>query len=431
MTPSYALLRTVLGASRPGRKAIVLDTSYTWSDFVRRGTTRALEARRVGDFFDEVWSVHPFPGSGSLKRCAPAALRINEFHVVIQGSGEISRLESFTSAVRFIASQVCLVATLVRYGRLEKVGVVRAGDPYYLGLIGYAVARLVGCPLVIRVSGNFDEIRRITGRPVMPRLFRTTRAEKVVERFVLRKADWVLAPNENNLEYALTVGARPDTSSVIRYGALMSEAVTDAASRASSADASRIRESEPRVVLIVSRLEPVKQVDDAIRAFAGVWELYPDAELWIAGDGSERERLEALCLDLGIEGHVSFWGDMSQDWLVSAYGRCVTLLAPQGGRALSEAALLGTPIVGYDRDWHVELIPSSDFGLLVPEGNWKGLGEAVCWVLENPAQAASMGEAVRRRARRMLDPERASRDERAIYERLVSKASAKRYVKSP
>jgi glycosyltransferase involved in cell wall biosynthesis len=60
----------------------------------------------------------------------------------------------------------------------------------------------------------------------------------------------------------------------------------------------------PLRVLFVGRLQPWKGVDTAIRAIA----LTPHATLQIAGDGEQRQALEALVVELDLCDRVTFLG---------------------------------------------------------------------------------------------------------------------------
>lgn len=403
-------------------RILILDTSYTWDDLNDRGAQRALTSRDLDGYFSEVWSVHPFAGNPSSCCGMPRVRRLDACHVVVEGGSRIPTASSPIGIAKFLASQLLLIGWLSHTITSQGITIIRAGDPYYLGLVGLALSRAHRKPLVIRVAGNFDELRRLTGRRAMPRLFKSTTREKQVERFTLSRADWVIAPNDDNRQFAIRNGASPERSSVVRYGSLLDQSMFFPAGVPEQA----VGRPSARFVLVVSRLEPVKKVDEAIRAFALSSPSFPEVEMWIAGDGSQRAALEILCADLGIEGAVRFLGPMDQAWLSGAYRSCSVFLATQAGRAMAEAALCAAPVVGYDRDWHSELITDSTLGTLVPNGDWVALGEALRQALRNPALAEERGRALARAAARLLDPRVAVADEASIYERLARRSPWRR-----
>ena len=65
------------------------------------------------------------------------------------------------------------------------------------------------------------------------------------------------------------------------------------------------------VVGIAARLNPVKDMSTLIRGFAEGHKSCPRLRLVIAGDGEERQKLEDLAKELGVEKEVTFAGWIS------------------------------------------------------------------------------------------------------------------------
>lgn len=72
------------------------------------------------------------------------------------------------------------------------------------------------------------------------------------------------------------------------------------------------------VLISASRLHVQKGVSHALRAFALLHVKMPDAIYLIAGDGPEKPKLEALCAELGLTGHVRFLGALDRAQLAHA-----------------------------------------------------------------------------------------------------------------
>jgi len=66
--------------------------------------------------------------------------------------------------------------------------------------------------------------------------------------------------------------------------------------------------ADREILLCLSRLVKWKRVDRSIRALPEVVKDYPNTLLVIVGDGPERERLEQLAKDLGVQDNVRFEG---------------------------------------------------------------------------------------------------------------------------
>lgn len=105
-----------------------------------------------------------------------------------------------------------------------------------------------------------------------------------------------------------------------------------------------------QTVLMVSRLEPEKQVAQAIEGFLLAAKDRPDIGLVIAGDGSQRYLLEQLVAARGATSSVQFVGALPD--VFGAYaGADVFLQVSQYegyGMTLIEAAVSGLPIVTTD-----------------------------------------------------------------------------------
>jgi glycosyltransferase involved in cell wall biosynthesis len=98
-------------------------------------------------------------------------------------------------------------------------------------------------------------------------------------------------------------------------------------------------------VLSVNRLDRAKRIDLLIEAAAAE----PALRLVIAGEGPDRERLEGLARERGLNGRVRFAGRVSADELASLYATCrAVYYAPVDedyGMVPYEAFLSGKPVV--------------------------------------------------------------------------------------
>lgn len=103
-----------------------------------------------------------------------------------------------------------------------------------------------------------------------------------------------------------------------------------------------------RVLLGAARLTAQKGLARVIVALASL----PGARLAIAGQGPERERLEALADQHGVADRVHFLGYIDRAELAELYAVCDLFVFPSDwetfGLAAVEAAILGAPIVAKD-----------------------------------------------------------------------------------
>lgn len=410
------------------RRLLVLDTSYALEAIRDRRLEASVTCRDLDGYFDHVWSVHPFAtlvtsDAWGERSGPPDTYAIAPRHTLIEGKVGRWRALEPASGLNFLASQADMLRSLIALVRRERISVVRAGDPLYLGLLGWAVARACGIPLVVRVGGNNDKVFATTGQPLMPRLFRTRKLEKVVERFVLRHADLVAGANQDNLDFALANGAARERSTLFRYGNLIHPRhFVDPAGRGDAAGAlADIGVSSGAFLLYVGRLEPVKHPDDVVRVLAHVRALGHDVKAVLVGDGRMGDALRDLARTFGVEASLVLAGSRDQEWLARIIPHAAVVVSPHTGRALSETALGARPIVAYDIDWQGEVIESGVTGELVPHGDVHALAERTAALLMDRSRAARLGESVRRRMAAMMDPELLNGHERAWYDRLIDR----------
>ena len=148
-------------------------------------------------------------------------------------------------------------------------------------------------------------------------------------------------------------------------------------------------------VLFVGRLSPEKGVDVLIRAVAGLSRRF---RVVVAGDGSERPRLEALAAALHAPIDFLGWQDASD--LPSLIGRARLQVVPSRsepqGVVVLEALAAGTPVVGSRVGGIPEAIVDAENGWLVPPGDESELQAVLLRALSDPASLECMREAARR-----------------------------------
>lgn len=413
------------------RKLLILDASYTFEMIRERELEDSVTCRDLDGFFEHVWTVHPFATlltseSWTPRYGRPVAHTLNDRHTFIEGKVGRSAWLKHLVFPNFLIGQVSIFLSLVGLIRREGVTAIRAGDPLYIGLFGWALARITRRPFVLRVGGNNDKMFETTGRPLLPRLFRTRRVEKLVERFVFPRADLVAGANQDNLDFALANGAVPERATLFRYGNLIDKRHLAPPAQRPCADnllALLGLTARDGFLLYIGRLEPVKHPDAVVRVLASAVKAGHDVKALLVGDGSQRAALEALAVDLGVADRLVMPGNKDQGFLSLVIPRAAVVVSPHTGRALSEAALGEAPVVAYDVDWQGELIETGQTGILVSHGDVEALSQAALRLLGDRALATACGANLRHRAQEMLDPEALDAHEREQYRKVESRFS--------
>ncbi len=158
----------------------------------------------------------------------------------------------------------------------------------------------------------------------------------------------------------------------------------------------------------VGRLLHWKGVHLSLRAFAlAKIEL---SELWVVGNGPERQRLQALAGELGIADKVRFWGALSRSETLQKMGECHALLHPSlhesGGFVCSEMMAVGRPVICLDLGGPATQI-TEETGIKVPapdpEKAVLGLSDAMIRLAGDPELRSRMGKAGQQRVREVFD----------------------------
>ena len=165
-----------------------------------------------------------------------------------------------------------------------------------------------------------------------------------------------------------------------------------------------------RYLLFVGRLDDkVKRVSSIIRAFGMIADKYPDADLLIAGDGTDRKELETAA-SLVSATRIKFLGWLSSTETKACLytaAECLVLASSREGfpTVIGEAMACGTPVVSSQVGAVPELVVDGVTGWLFPSGDDAALARALDSALaQTPAAAASMRDQARLMAQRRVSP---------------------------
>jgi glycosyltransferase involved in cell wall biosynthesis len=118
-----------------------------------------------------------------------------------------------------------------------------------------------------------------------------------------------------------------------------------------------------------------------LNVFAEVKKQMPSAELWIIGDGPERERLERLAKKLGIAGAVTFHGWVVREECPRLLSQCDVFVYPSvfdcGGVVVLEAMALGLSVVALNWGGPGDYLASGGGVLVEPLDRQRSVTELV------------------------------------------------------
>lgn len=173
-------------------------------------------------------------------------------------------------------------------------------------------------------------------------------------------------------------------------------------------------------VLGIGRMVPQKGFDVLLRAFA-LAEL-PGLDLVLVGEGGERENLENLARELGVEKKVCFFGRAERRQVIALFKGCEFFVLPSRMEPMGivnlEAMSAGKAVIA-SRVGGVPELVTPNTGILVPAENASALAEAMRNLADDTQGREKMGRAGRARAEQFSWP-RIAAQHRAIYNRVLS-----------
>lgn len=161
-----------------------------------------------------------------------------------------------------------------------------------------------------------------------------------------------------------------------------------------------------KVAGMAGRLVDYKRFDVLLDALALLAPKYPDLHVAIAGDGPQRQQLEAQAQALGVAGRVRFCGQLGH---MADFWHCMDMAVHASvlegmPNAVMEAMLAGLPVVATPVGGTPDIVQDGETGLLTPPGDAQALAGAMQRLLDDPQRAMEMGCAAAHRMRTEFSP---------------------------
>ena len=100
------------------------------------------------------------------------------------------------------------------------------------------------------------------------------------------------------------------------------------------------------------------------------------------------------------------------------FAKLFLLCISHTGRALAEASFAGLPIVGYDIDWHSEIIKDGINGFLVKLGDQLSFSKSIMKIISNKDLSKRFSKNIREDAEKLLSPEKIYRIEIDCFKKI-------------
>lgn len=247
-----------------------------------------------------------------------------------------------------------------------------------------------------------------------------------LHRWVGRRAQKLIAVSQAARREMLARGDAPsDHITVIPPGISQSRSPDLATDKQEARHALGIGPDVP-MVLCAARLEPEKDVISLVRAMARVAKENPTALCVVAGEGSERAKIEREIARLQLTKHVQLLGFCQQMSQLMASCDLLVLpsLAEPFGLVLLEAMAHGRPVVATRAGGPPEIVCDGETGLLVRPGEPNELAGAMLRLLADKQLGEKMGLSGWNRARNFFSISRMAQATVEVYTMAVASVAA-------
>ncbi|HPU39405.1 MAG TPA: glycosyltransferase, partial [Microthrixaceae bacterium] len=252
---------------------------------------------------------------------------------------------------------------------------------------------------------------------------RAARLQRRLERFVLSRADRVIAPSAAIAAGLATTVRSERLATIVPASPIPALART----RREIRDVIGVGDDTP-LVTCVARLHPQKDIPTLLHAFAQALEHCGDAHLVVVGDGPDRADVEALVGSLGISESVHLVGFDAHavDWIGAGDVFALSSVWEAIPLVMAEALQLGVPVVSTAVGMAPELLDDGRAGTVVDVGDIDGLAGGLVRFLTDPAERSRAGSFGREFASNRFDPVALSAEVLGVYEDLVGPLEAVR-----
>jgi glycosyltransferase involved in cell wall biosynthesis len=241
-------------------------------------------------------------------------------------------------------------------------------------------------------------------------------------KLALRPFQGILAPSTELLEVTRQLGVSSEKS------AFIANAVDASKFRPGvTGETVRARYGIPLdhcLILCPRRLVPKNGLEFLIESIPSIRRRFSDVSVLIAGDGPERERLEARVRELGLHESVIFAGNQDNDDLPEFYAAADIVAIPSLKEATSiaglEAMASACAVVATNVGGLPEIIEDGVSGLLVPPRDPEALALAIMRLIETPELRKQLGLAGRARVEQKFTWEQVASETTRAYERAIA-----------
>ena len=289
--------------------------------------------------------------------------------------------------------------------RGRRADIIFAQDPVSVGLPSVIASKIMRKKFLLKVVGDYaweqfqnqkSKIKNQNNNSKFINLeqFQSgkydfkTEIRRKVERWVAKNAEKIIAPSKYLKKIVLMWKVKEDKIQVIYNG------IKSGQECGNKETIRKLLQFEGNLIISVGRLVPWKGFDIIIEIFPLIKDKFKDAKLIIVGSGPDKDRLQKLIDEKGLQNNVALTGGLDRDVLLRYIKASDVFVLNTGYEGFSHQLLevmdIGVPIVTTKIGGNPEIIEDGKTGLLTGFNDKKGLEKAIVKLLDDKKYAESL-----------------------------------------
>ena len=368
------------------KPSILFLVPATYEALKNKGVENTLLEREENGFFEKVITLHPFSNK-------TYHLKLNDCHEVYEigfdilpGLQKIQLFYYLQLPIHFFR----IVFKTLRLIKKYNLDIIRANDPYWMGLFGYICSRICKIPFCVSIHADYENRIKLDKSIAIIKVFGSHKIAKKLEHFILSKASMILPIRQSLAIKALASGAKEDKVKVIPHGIDLAPFNSPAAHK--TRQLFNIN-STIKIISFVGRLSKDNYIDDILDVCKKLGNKRKDFLIVMAGGGKEENRIkEIVASDFLLHKHILLVGFKPREVCLDIRRTSDVSLCLMGGFSLIEACAAERPVVSYNVEWHSELVKNNETGFLIPENDVGEVAKALDWIFAHPDKSKEMGQ---------------------------------------
>ncbi len=321
------------------------------------------------------------------------------------------------------------VAQFLQFMEQENIDYELIHSNYWIsGWVGLELSQKLAIPLAHTYhSLGAVKYESVSAIPMIA----TTRL--AVEKRCLENADRIVATSPQEKEHMRSLVSKQGNIAIIPCGTDIERfgGITKAEAREKLSI-----DPQAKVIFYVGRFDPRKGIETLVRAVGhSQWQDKDNLKLIIGGgsrpghsDGIERERIEKIVAELGIEQHTEFPGRVGDEDLPLYFAAADVSVVPSHyepfGLVAIEAMASGTPVIASDVGGLQYTVVSEETGLLAPPQDTEAFATAINRILDDSQWRDQLGKNARKRVEEKFSWQGVASQLNKLYMQLIEENNA-------